>query len=343
MSHEIKIEPSGHGFSCPEGSTVLNGALEAGFNLPYGCRNGACGTCKGRILSGRVDHGTFQEQALSAEERNAGYALFCCARPLDNLVIECREVGAVKDIPVKTLPCRVEHMAQPAPDVMILHLRLPANQRLQFLAGQYVDILLKGGLRRSYSIGNAPHDDELLQLHVRLVPGGRFSGHVFEGMKPREILRLEGPHGSFFLREDSHKPIICVAGGTGFAPIKSLIEHAFYEHAKRPIRLYWGARTRADLYMPELPESWAAAHPDFRYVPVLSEPRPEDDWQGRTGLVHRAVMEDYQDLAAYQVYACGAPAMIDAAKRDFTQVCKLPAVDFFADSFTYAADGSRAR
>ncbi len=342
MSYKVTIEPSRHSYACDAGTTLLNAALEAGFNLPYGCRNGACGACKGRVLSGRVDYGQHQESALTTEEKRQGYALFCCARPVSDLVIECREVGAVKDIPVKTLPCRVEKMERAAPDVMILHLRLPANERLQFLAGQYIDILLKGGSRRSFSIANAPHDDELLQLHVRLVPDGRFTGHVFSQMKPRDILRFEGPHGSFFLREDSAKPIVLVAGGTGFAPIKSVIEHAFYEHCARPMVLYWGARTKADLYLPQLPLAWAAAHDNFRYIPVLSEPRPEDGWQGRTGLVHRAVMEDYPDLSAYQVYACGAPAMIDAARQDFTQVCKLPADEFFADAFTFAADATNA-
>jgi CDP-4-dehydro-6-deoxyglucose reductase len=342
MNFKITIEPSHHGYACAAGTTLLNAALEAGFNLPYGCRNGACGACKGRVLSGRVDYGQHQESALSAEDKRQGYALFCCARPMSDVVIECREVGAVKDIPVRTLPCRVEKMERAAPDVMILHLRLPANERLQFLAGQYIDILLKGGGRRSFSLANAPHDDELLQLHVRLVPDGRFTGHVFGQMKPRDILRFEGPHGNFFLREDSAKPIVLVAGGTGFAPIKSLIEHAFYEHCGRPMVLYWGVRTKTDLYLPQLPLSWAASHPNFRYIPVLSEPRPEDGWQGRTGLVHRAVMADYPDLSEYQVYACGAPAMIDAARQDLTQVCKLPADEFFADAFTFTADAANA-
>ena len=338
MSFKVTIEPSGHEYACDRGHTVLGSALEAGFNLPYGCRNGACGVCKGKVLAGQVEHGAHQAEVLGEDEKRLGYALFCCARPLSDLVIECREVGAVKDIPVKTLPCRVEKMQRAAPDVMILYLRLPANERLQFLAGQYIDILFKGGLRRSFSIANAPHDDEFLQLHVRLVTDGRFTGHVFNQMKARDILRFEGPHGSFFLREQSAKPMVFVAGGTGFAPIKAIVEHALYEHCQRPMALYWGARSRVGLYMPDLPESWVAQHPGLRYIPVLSEPRAEDGWQGRTGLVHDAVMEDFPDLSAHQVYACGAPAMIDAAKRDFTQRCKLPQEEFFADSFTFAAD-----
>ena len=214
--------------------------------------------------------------------------------------------------------------------------RLPATERFQFLTGQYVDILLKDGKRRSFSLANAPHDDAFLQLHIRLVPGGLFTEHVFNGRKERDILRLNGPHGSFTLREESDKPMILLAGGTGFAPLKSLIEHALHEACQRPMVLYWGARAVVDLYLADLPRRWAAEHPHFRYVPVLSEPQPEDAWAGRTGLVHQAVMTDFPDLSGHEVYACGAPAMIDAARRDFTARCRLPEEAFFSDAFTFS-------
>lgn len=338
MPHRITIEPSGHQFDVEPGNTILRAALEAGIHLPYGCRNGACGACKGRVVSGQVDRGLYSEGALSETDLAKGYALLCCARPQSDLVIESREAGAVRDIPVKTMPCRVQKMTRLAPDVMLLQLKLPASERLQFLAGQYIDILLKDGRRRSFSIANAPHADEYLELHVRQVPGGYFTSHVFEAMKERDILRFEGPHGDFFLREDSKKPIILLAGGTGFAPIKAMVEHAFHHKSSRPMALYWGARDRAGLYMNELPEGWAASHAGFKYIPVLSDASVADGWAGRTGLVHRAVMADFPDLSGHQVYACGAPAMIEAARLDFIDLCGLKNEDFFADAFTFAVE-----
>jgi len=330
---KVKVQPSGHEFDVDEGESVLTAALRQDLVLPYGCRNGACGSCKGKIVEGQVDYGVYQKKALTEEEKAQGKALFCQARPLTDLVIEARTIGAAKDIPIRTLPCRVQKMERLADDVMVLHLKLPANERLQFLAGQYIEFLLKDGTRRSFSMGNAPHDDELIQLHVRHVPGGQFTDHVFGKMKERDILRLEGPLGTFFLREDSAKPIVFVASGTGFAPIKSIIEHALRKGATRPMVLYWGGRRPRDLYLDALPKHWP-----IKYVPVISDALPEDQWSGRTGFVHRAVMEDFPDLSAHQVYACGVPVMVDAAKRDFTQQCKLPEEEFFADSFTTQAD-----
>lgn len=338
MPHHITIEPSRHEFDVEPGNTLLRAALDAGISLPYGCRNGSCGACKGRIVSGQVDRGEYSEEALSDAEVARGFALFCCARPLSDLVIACREVGTVRDIPVRTLPSRVQKMSRLAPDVMVLQLKLPANERLQFLAGQYIDILLRDGRRRSFSIANAPQDDDCLELHIRQVPGGHFTRHVFETMHERDILRIDGPHGSFFLREESAKPVILLAGGTGFAPIKALVEHAWHQSTQRPMTLYWGARDRAGLYMNDLAETWARAHADFRYVPVLSEAPSADGWQGRRGWVHQAVIDDFPDLSGHQVYACGSPAMIEAARRDFYSQCGLKEEDFIADAFTFAAE-----
>lgn len=337
MSYQINVQPGGQQFAVEAGETILEAALRQGLTMPYGCRDGACGACKGKVLMGAVDYGKAQPLTLTDQEKAAGLALFCCAKPLGEVTIECRQMGSTKDIPVKTLPARIEKLEKLAPDVAEIHLRLPANERLQFLAGQYVDILLKDGKRRSFSLANAPHDDALLQLHIRHVPGGLFTDHVFSTAKARDIVRINGPHGSFYLREESTKPMILLAGGTGFAPIKGLIEHAIAEKCQRPMVLYWGARARADLYLPSLPETWAATHSNFTYVPVLSEPATDDAWSGRTGFVHQAVMADFPDLSGHQVYACGAPVMIEAAKRDFTTLCKLPQEEFFADSFTYQA------
>lgn len=340
MPFKITIQPSGHICSAKDNETVLNAALDAGFTLPYGCRNGACGKCKGKVIEGRIKHLSALTSALTGAEKDAGLALFCCAQPLSDIRIECREVGTARDIPVRTLPCRVQKLERLAPDVMALHLKLPANERLLFLAGQYIDILLKDGQRRAFSLASAPHDAELLQLHLRLIPGGLFTEQVFNAMKERDMLRFEGPHGDFFLREDSSKPIILVAGGTGFAPIKSIIEHALHSKIGRPMALYWGAHERAGLYLPELPQRWAHEHANVAYVPVLFEPAAADAWTGRTGLVHQAVLEDHADLTGYQVYACGAPPMIAAARRDFV-ARGLSAEDFFADAFTFTGDVAR--
>ena len=338
MTFQVTVQPSGRQFTCEEGESVLTAAIHAGIGLPYGCKNGACGSCKGKVLQGEVVHGPHQERALSATEERTGQALFCCAVPQTDLVIEVREVVGIGDIPIRKMPTRVNKLERVSDDVIVMHLQLPANERLQYKAGQYLEFMLKDGKRRSYSMANAPHDYEHLTLHIRHMPGGVFTDHVFNTMQEREILRFEGPLGTFFLREDTDKPIVLLASGTGFAPIKAIVEHVIYRGTERPIVLYWGGRRPRDLYMHSLAEEWARMLPDFRYVPVISHGLPEDNWNGRTGFVHQAVMQDLPDLAGHQVYACGTPAMVDAARRDFVTLCKLPAEEFYADSFTSEAD-----
>ncbi len=332
MSRQITLSPSGHVLQALDGETILEAALREGYMLPYGCRNGACGSCKGKVITGTVDHGKSQDAALPPAERVLGMALFCQAKPLTDLQIECREIGTARDIPVRILPCRVQTLERVAPDVMRIRLRLPSAERLQFLAGQYIDVLLKDGTRRSLSMANPPHDDDLLELHLRNY-GGAFSTHVFTRMKEKDILRFEGPLGTFYLREDSDRPVVLLAGGTGFAPIKAIIEHALHQKIPRPLTLYRGARRPADLYLDELPQGWQREH-GLRYIPVLSDATPEDPWPGRRGLVHHAVMEDLPDLSGFDVYACGSPAMIEAARRDFCGRCGLPESSFYADAFT---------
>src|SRR5712672_52959 len=255
--HRVTLQPSGLQFDVEEGESVLGAALRQGYVLPYGCKNGACGSCKGKLLEGQLDYGVYQKKALPDEEKAQGKALFCQAKPLTDIVIEARTIGAAKDIQVKTLPCRIQKLERRAEDVMVLSLKLPANERLQFLAGQFIEFLLKDGSRRSFSMANPPHADELIELHVRHVGGGQFTDHVFGKMKERDILRFEGPLGTFFLREDSDKPMVLVASGTGFAPIKALIEHAVFKNLNRPMTLYWGGRRKQDLYMMGLAEQWA--------------------------------------------------------------------------------------
>lgn len=340
MSYQISLQPGGHTFSAEPDQTVLEAALEAGLLLPYSCRDGACGACKGRVLSGEVELGPYSEGALSDADRDTGYTLFCRTRARSDLVLEARNVSRASDIPVKKLPCRVQKLERFADDVMVIELKLPASEAFQFRAGQYVDILLADGQRRSFSIANAPHDNAHLELHVRLIADGRFTGHVFTAMKERDILRFEGPLGSFWLREDSARPIVMMAGGTGFAPIKGMVEHALHVGLKRPITLYWGARSPAGLYMDALARSWEGTLPGFRYVPVISDGTPDDGWGGRRGLVHEAVMSDFDDLSGHEVYACGAPAMIDAARDGFVGARGLAEHAFFADAFTFATPNS---
>jgi CDP-4-dehydro-6-deoxyglucose reductase len=331
----ITLKPSGNTFKVGQDETILDAALRQGIGLPYGCRNGACGSCKGTLVSGEMDYGVYQERTLSPEEKTAGKALFCVGKPKCDLTLEVKEIGAVGDLQVRILPCRVERKEKVSPDVVILSLKLPAQERLQFLAGQYIDILLKDGKRRSFSIANAPHEDQFIELHIRQIPGGEFTNFVFNEMRDRAILRFEGPHGTFFLREDSDKPVIFMAGGTGFAPIKSVISHALHNHIDRELVLYWGCRSLEDLYLATLPATWAKEHPSLTFIPVLSDPKAEDNWSGRTGLVHQAILDDFASLSGYQVYACGAPIMIETGQKAFV-ARGLPEDDFFSDSFTYS-------
>jgi len=342
MSFQITIQPSQHQFAADADKSVLDAALAAGIVLPYSCRSGACSTCKAKVLSGSVEAGSSPAQILSADEIEAGFTLLCQARATSDLVIESRELRLASDIQIRKIPSRVTAIARPTPDVALLTLQLPATETFRFHAGQYIEVILKDGKRRSYSMANAPHAASALELHLRHLNGGLFTDHVFgagaTAMKEREILRLEGPFGSFFLREDSQLPIVMLASGTGFAPIKSIVEHMVHERINRPITLYWGGRRPGDLYMNDLVEQWASTIPGFKYVPVISDALPEDGWAGRTGFVHRAVMQDFPDLSGYQVYACGAPIVVDSARREFVATCNLPEDAFFADSFTSEAD-----
>ena len=338
MTFQITVQPSGHQFSCEADETVLSAAIRAGVGLPYSCKSGACSSCKGKIVSGNVQHKPYQARSLTDDEAAAGYSLLCCAVPQGDLVVQAREVAGSSDYPIKKMPSRVTTIEKVAPDVVVLTLQLPASERLHYRAGQYIEIMLRDNKRRSYSMASAPVDGGPVSLHIRHMPGGLFTDQVFGSMKERDILRFEGPMGTFFLREDSDKPVVLLASGTGFAPLKAIVEHMINEQSPRPITLYWGARRPHDLYMDALCRQWAADLPQFTYVPVVSEALPEDAWEGRTGFVHQAVMADLPDMAAYQVYACGAPIVVESANRDFVQLCQLPADEFYADAFTTEAD-----
>jgi CDP-4-dehydro-6-deoxyglucose reductase len=337
MTFQITVQPSGHQFHCDEDETVLAAAMRAGVGLPYGCKNGACSSCKGKVISGGVTHKPHQQRALTPEEEAAGMSLFCCAIPHADLVIEAREVAGSSDYPIKKMPSRVATMEKVAPDVIVVALQLPATESLKYRAGQYIEFLLRDGKRRSYSVATAP-DNGPITLHIRHMPGGLFTDQVFSTMKERDILRFEGPLGTFFVRDESDKPMVLLASGTGFAPIKAIVEHLVQTGSKRAMTLYWGGRRPQDLYMDALCREWAATLPNFKYVPVISDADAADNWSGRTGFVHQAVMADLPDLAGHQVYACGAPIMVESAKRDFVAQCQLPDDEFYADAFTSEAD-----
>ncbi|MDN3544436.1 CDP-6-deoxy-delta-3,4-glucoseen reductase [Kinneretia asaccharophila] len=341
MNFQVTVQPSGRVFEVEREETLLGAAIRQGVGLPYGCKDGACGSCKSRLLEGRVIHGAHQPKTLTPEEEAAGFVLTCCATPQTDCSLEARTVPGAGEFPVLKLPSRVLSLTKPAADVAVLRLQLPANQNFQFHAGQYVEFILRDGARRSYSMANAPHNlgtPAAIELHIRHMPGGKFTDHVFGAMKEKDILRMEGPFGSFFLREDSDKPIVLLASGTGFAPIKAIIERIEHLGLSRPVTLYWGCRSQADLYLHDWALQAAARLPQLRYVPVLSEPKAEDGWTGRTGFVHQAVMQDFPDLSGHQVYACGAPIMVESAQRDFVATCQLPAEEFYADAFTSEAD-----
>jgi CDP-4-dehydro-6-deoxyglucose reductase, E3 len=341
MTFKVTVQPAGVSFDVARDEAILAAAIHAGIGLPYGCRDGACGSCKSRLVEGRVIHGAHQMRTLPPAEEEAGWILPCCATPQTDCVIEARTVAGAGDYPVQKMPARVTTLTRAAPDVAIMKLQLPANLQLKYRAGQYVEFILRDGARRSYSMANAPSnlgEPPMIELHLRHMPGGKFTDHVFGAMKEKEILRLEGPLGSFFLREESAKPIVLLASGTGFAPIKAILEHMQAKGIDRPAVLYWGARAKADLYLHEWALQAAASMPNLRYVPVLSEAKPEDGWTGRSGFVHQAVMADLPDLSGHEVYACGVPIMVESAKRDFTARCGLPEAAFFADSFTSEQD-----
>jgi len=337
MSFKVTTQPGGHQFTTESGETLLAAALHQGVGLPYGCRNGQCGSCTARLVAGRVSYPSGKIEALSGQADDA--CLTCQAIPESDLTLQVTEIEAAAEVETKILPCRVVYKEQLNHDVVLLQLKLPENQRLQFFAGQYLDFILRDGRRRAFSIANAPHDDEYIELHVRHVPGGEFTDYVFDSMKEKTILRIQAPLGTFILREDSDRPIVLMGGGTGFAPIKGMIEHAFHVGVQRPMYLYWGVRAQRDLYLPDLPERWARKHANFDYIPVLSE--PDGDWSGRTGFVHEAVIDDHPDMSGFDVYMSGPPVMVESGRMAF-EAAGLSMNHMFSDAFEYATDSKKS-
>ena len=331
----IAVHPDERILTARAGETLLEVGLREGLPMPFECRNGGCGICKADMLRGEVRLQPYQESVLTAAERAAGKTLLCCAEPLSDVEICYVPQASAKALPVRRHVARVTRLEPLSADVMRMCLRLEGGAALRFHAGQYINIVLADGTKRSFSFATAPHAADEIELHVRRIPGGRFTAEVFTRMKVGDTLRFEGPLGAFTLREDSDKPIIFVAGSTGFAPVKSMLEHAFHAGLKRRMILYWGVRKRDDLYLGALAEQWAREHDNFTFVPVLSEPQPEDRWSGRTGLVHEAILADFPDLSAHQVYACGSAQMVAAAQPAFVEH-GIASDDCFADAFHLA-------
>lgn len=326
MTYTVRVAQSDITFPCEPGTTILDAAQAAGYEMPYSCRNGICHNCRGHVVAG-----AYQGPILDG---NA--TLFCQAKPCADVEIVAREITRLDPTARKRIDAKLYRLTRPVDDVAILQLRFPAGTKVKFRSGQYLQVILEDGARRSFSMANPPQQSDGALLHIRLVPGGRFSEAVLPRLAAGSKLRIELPYGDFYLRENSAKPAVFVASGTGFAPVKSILEDAFRRGLAREMVLYWGARKKKDLYALELPESWSARQSNFRFVPVLSE--PESDWRGRTGLVHGAVMEDFASLAGHQVYACGVPAMVEAARSDFVAARNLPAEEFYCDAFVTPAD-----
>ena len=342
MTFQISVQPSGRTFTVEPDEAMLGAGIRQGIGLPYGCKDGACGSCKCKKLEGTVIHGPHQSKALSDEEEANGFVLTCCGVPQSDVVLESRQVTEAGAFAIRKMPARVASLERKSHDVMAIKLQLPASDPFVYHAGQYVEFLLRDGSRRSYSMANAPHNGPGVELHIRHMPGGKFTEHVFGVMKEKEIQRIEGPFGSFYLREESDKPMVLLASGTGFAPIKALIEHMQFQGITRPATLYWGGRRPEDLYMDDWVQARLLEMPNLAYIPVISDATAEDAWTGRTGFVHRAVLEDFPDLSGFQVYACGAPIVVDSARKDYSELGGLPEEEFYADSFITEADKARS-
>ena len=355
MTSQVTLLPLQQLISVGAGETILDAGLRAGLNLPHSCKAGHCSSCRARILQGRVEYLAGRPLGLTADEERAGHALLCQARAATpELTIEVRRIPAPASQfdagQIKSLPCRIEHRQPLAPDVLAVFLRLPAHEEFTFLAGQYVDVMLPQNRRRSFSIANAPHQaasgvartqvdqgrsGTLLELHVRRVVGGEFTRQLFDERSEKTLLRIEGPLGQFWFREDSPRPAILIGGGTGYAPLRAMLGHLLERGDRRKLHLYWGAQTRVDLYDNAAIEALAARFPNLTYTPVLSEPQRAPGWSGRTGWVHAAALADHPDPRGFDIYASGPPAMVEAARQEFI-ARGLPQEQLFFDSFDYA-------
>lgn len=340
MSYTVTIHPSQHQFQVEESETILEAAMRHNIDLPYGCRGGACGSCAGYLVEGEVYYDD-EPMALDDEMTAAGMALFCQAKTHMDLDISIEEIEKLSQIQVRQLSCHVSSKEKRCHDVIALRISLDNNERLQYLAGQYIEFILEDGKRRAFSIANAPHNDNFLELHIRHVDGGVFSDFLFASMPEHSALQIEGPLGSFFIREDRQRPIIMMGGGTGFGPLKAMIEHIEYVNYQQPVHLFMGVRALRDLYMQDTVQQWLEKNPQLTFTAVLSEPLADDNWQGESGFVHESVARHYPDLSGFDIYMSGPPAMINAAAMLFTQQGASKDA-MFSDAFEYSSDAMQA-
>jgi len=326
MTNNVRIQPSGIEYSVSNDNTLLGAAISSGIHLEHSCLSGNCGVCKAKLLQGEVADVEQGQSILTEEEIRQGYILTCQAKPITDVEIEANYFPQLDGIKASIHPCKVNSVSFPCDDIAVLKLRLPPSVSFKYLPGQYIQLIIQGE-RRSYSIANSMVATDGIELHVRFVEGGRFSQKIFHEIKEEQLLRLEGPYGSFFVRESSY-PVIFLAGGTGFAPVKAMVEDLLLRKCDREIYIYWGLKRLDQLYS-KLPQDWFASSKIKSFVPVFSD---EKNCNERVGNVHTAVLEDFQDLSGFEVYACGSPAMIEVAKRDFIEK-GLSESGFYADAF----------
>jgi CDP-4-dehydro-6-deoxyglucose reductase len=337
----ISVSKANRSFSAAPDQSALDAALDAGLNLPHSCKSGACGACRARLLSGEVDYPNGPPLGLTAAESSEGLILLCQAHARTDLSLELFDLSLADQALIKRLPCRIDRVEQWSHDVIGVFVRLPAVERFDFLPGQYIDFLLPGGRRRSFSIASPPHDSRLLELHVRRVSGGEFTEPLFSEPVRGALLTMQGPFGHFVYRSPeprchgSDAPMLLLGGGTGLAPLKSILRHVIENGLQREMILYWGVRAERDLYARAALEDMARRAANFRWVPVLSDAAP--GWAGRRGWVHEAALGDLSQPARYEVYASGPPAMIEAVRREFA-LRGVPPARLLFDSFDYAPD-----
>lgn len=334
MKYKVTIQSANVSFDIEPSQTILEASVIAGINIPFGCRNGGCGSCKGKVITGEVFCEDYQQSAMTDAEKENGFTLCCQSYVSSDVELDIKLNKLNENLPEpKITPVRVESLSRLNHDVMKMILKLPGNNSLEFIAGQYLEFVMTDGSRRAFSIASPPHED-LLELHLRLIEGGKFTNFVFQEMQEKSIHRIEAPIGQFFLRE-SKKPIIFIAGGTGFAPIKSVIEDMFFKSIRRTIYLYQGVRSEQDLYMDKLCSGWSNTYDQLSYIPVFSEPNEKDNLKVRTGFVHEAVIKDFKSFENFQVYSCGPPILIETAFKALSER-GLPDEEFFADVFSFA-------
>jgi NAD(P)H-flavin reductase/ferredoxin len=333
MTYDVRVAGTEIVFPCEPDEAVLDAAERAGFVIPYSCRKGVCSTCQGGLTAGTAD-----VRGRGGIEGPAEDVLLCRTRPRSDLQIAPHRIARREPQVRRTLTAKVHKIIYQADDVAVLALRFPTGVRVKFRAGQYLTVTLPDGDTRNYSMANPPHRNDGVLLHVRRVPGGRFSGEILDGLAKGDTLQVELPFGEFCIDAQSQRPVLLVVTGTGFAPVRSIVEDQIRRGADRPMHLYWGARKEADLYQADVATTWAATHGWFSFTPVLSD--PEAGWTGRTGHVHRAVLADVPDLRGHDVYACGNPAMTAAVHDEFAHIGGLPPDRCFSDAFVPSGDAA---